>query len=299
MNLISPPDYYREEVYSLTKLPTIPAIATEILQVTREDNLSVSQIIPIIKRDPPLALKILKIANSAYYGLRDRVETLQRAIVVIGMEELSHLVLSFTVLKLLLSRDISDQWIEWRELWEHSAACGHIAQLLDKRLGLRIHSSPYSLGLLHDVGKLVLYRLDPDKYIDAVKLAEVKQITSSESEYEVFGVTHTDVGKWLAEKWELPEAIIYSIGYHHNPETVPKGEYQASTALIQISDLVCNFKSFRFGTSFVRSIPREEAGWKILQAENEGLKDMDFERFVLEIDDDIDTIRKMVELTRM
>ncbi len=299
MSSIHPPEYYRNEVYSLTKLPTVPAIAMEILRVTREDNLSVSQMIPIIERDPPLALKILKIANSAYYGLRNRVETLRHAIVVIGMEELSHLVLSFTVLKLLLSRDIGDQWLEWNKLWEHSAACGHIAQLLNKRLRLSVPSSPYSLGLLHDVGKLVLYRIDPEKYTKAVKLAEKDKLTSYDAEMEVFGVTHADAGRWLAEKWELPEAIINAIGFHHKPELVSNPKYEVSTALIQISDLVCNFKSIRFGTGFVQSIPREEEGWKILQKENEKLRDMDFERFVLEIDDDIETIQKMVELAQL
>jgi HD-like signal output (HDOD) protein len=292
-------EYYRDEVYSLTKLPTVPTIAAEILRVTREDNMSVRQMIPIIEKDPPLALKILKIANSAYYGLKSPVETLRHAIVVIGMEELSHLVLSFTVLKLLFGREMGDPWLDWNRLWEHSAACGHVAQLLAKRLNLNVTGNPYSLGLLHDIGKLVLYRIDPLKYVKAVELAEKNKAASWEVEQEVFGITHADAGRWLAEKWELPKTIISAIGYHHQPDQVPEEQYKSATGLIQIADLVCNFKSIRFGTVFVKSIPREEVGWKILAEQNPALENLDFERFVMEIDDEFETIQKLVQLAKL
>lgn len=293
------PEYYRDQVYTLTNLPTTPVIATEILKITREDKLSIYQMLPIIKKDPPMALKILKIANSAYYGLREKIESLRQAIVVIGMRELSHLVLSFSVMKLLMSRGDSSGYFEWKQLWKHSVACGHIAQMIDKYLKLTIPSNPYSLGLLHDIGKLILFRIEPDRYIEAIQLVKKENITASEAETEIFGISHSDVGEWLAERWELPKAIVYAIGYHHKPEQVPDTEYQICTSLVQIADLVCNLTSIQFGTEFVQSIPREEEGWKIIQKKYESFKDLDFERFVLSIDDEIETINKLVELTRM
>lgn len=293
------PEYYRDQVYTLTNLLTTPVIATEILKITREDKLSVYQMLPIIKKDPPMAQKILKIANSTYYGLKEKIESLRQAIVVIGMRELSHLVLSFSVMKLLMNRSDSGGYFEWKLLWKHSVACGHIAQMIDQYLKLTIPSSPYSLGLLHDIGKLVFFRIEPDRYLEAIQLVKSESITASEAENEIFGISHADVGKWLAERWELPKTIVYAIGYHHKPKQIPDTDYHICTSLVQIADLVCNLTSIQFGTEFVQSIPREEEGWKIIQNKYESLKTMDFERFVLSIDDEIETINKLVELTRI
>jgi HD-like signal output (HDOD) protein len=152
-------DEYRQKVFALINLPTLPVIATEILRIIHEDKLSVNQMLPIIERDPPLAMKILKFANSSYYGLQEKVRSLRHAMVVIGMRQLSELSMAFSVLKNFRSRRWSAN-LPWKSFWEHSAACGHIAQLLVEMLNIRVVNSPYSLGLLHDIGKLVMYRVN-------------------------------------------------------------------------------------------------------------------------------------------
>lgn len=298
MNAKKPADYYRDKVYSLTNLPTVPVIATEILKITRQDNYSVGQLLPIIEKDPPLALKILQIVNSAYYGMRYKVDSLQQAIVIIGMKELSHLVLGFSVIKIFKSNSQVDQMLEWQKLWEHSATCGHVAQLLVNMLNIQIKTSPYSLGLLHDVGKLVLFRLEPEQYLKTIQYAHENHISAREAEMEMFGVDHGQTGRWLAEKWDLPETIADTIGFHHNPELVDDPERQLYCSLIQLANLVCNLKSVKFGGDYVQSIPRDEAGWKILQDRYSDLRNLDFERFVMSIDDEFENIQKMVELTQ-
>lgn len=289
------PEFYHDQVMALTRLPTLPAIAMELMEVTRNDRLSVNQMLPIIEKDPPLAMKVLKIANSAYYGLHRKVDSLRHALVIIGLKELSDLALSFSVFR-AFARDEATHGLRWKRLWEHSAACGHVCQLLQSKLELDIPSSPYALGLLHDIGKLILYKLEPERYLECLEMARDEKVYSYQIEAREIGVDHMQVGRWIAEKWQLPNALIAAMGHHHFPEQVEEPDLRNAAALVQLSDLVCNLQMLGFGTDYVRSIPREEAGWLILQQESEALADLDFERFVLGINDELETIRNMVLL---
>lgn len=296
MNKLTPEEY-RQKVFSLINLPTLPVIATEILRIIHEDKLSVNQMLPVIERDPPLAMKILKFANSSYYGLQEKVRSLRHAMVVIGMRQLSELSMAFSVIKIFDQND-GQQSIPWKNFWEHSAACGHIAQLLMEVLNISIVNSPYSLGLLHDIGKLVMYKVNPQEYIEAYNFAMREKCTSYVAEKEVIGLTHAEVGMWIAERWELPQSLIAGIGYHHRPSQVPEPELAVSTALTQLADLVCNFSSIMFGTGYVQSVPRDEEGWSIIKQHCNLMDDLDFEHFVMSIEDEINTINEMIKIVR-
>jgi len=289
------PSSYRDQVYSLTGLPTLPEIATEVMKLTREDRLSASQMVPIIDKDPSLTMKLLKIANSAYYGIQEKVDSLRQAIVVIGMKELGNLAIGFSVIKAFMGGDDQDQ-VDWRRFWEHCAACGHIAEIFNGELRLRITSSPYSLGLLHDVGKLVLYRINPDLYGETLKFAQKEKCNSVEAELEMFGITHMDAGRWIAEKWKLPDAIMYAVGFHHNPQDVTDQEYLESTALIQIVDLVTNIKGLYFEKYAYTTFPEEIEGWKILQANYGHLAEAGLKEFVLNMTDYFEGVKNMVSI---
>jgi len=305
MNKKYPPEWYKEQVATLTNLPTLPAIATEVLQIVRQDRLSVNQLYPLIEKDPPLAMKVLKIANSAYYGLKEKVESLRHAIVIIGMKELTHLVIGFSVIKAFRDDrgDHHKQWKSykqhtdrWRQFWEHSSACGHIAELLNRQLRLTISSSPYSMGLLHDIGKLTLYKIDPSNYFDALETAHIEQCDVMLAEREVMGVDHAQVGKWITEKWQLPAPIIMAVGHHHHPNEVEDNALRLSTSLIQLADIVTNLRLFQFGTEFFKTIPPEEEGWSIINENSNALDGIDFEYFVMKIEDELETVRELAIL---
>lgn len=294
MNKKYPPEYYEERIHSLTNLPTLPVIATEILHIVRQDNFSANQLCPLIEKDPPLAMKVLKIANSSYYGLRDKVESLNRAIVILGMKELSQLVMGFSVIKAF--GESKEDTHRWKKFWEHSSACGHVAELLNTQLSTSISSSCYSLGLLHDVGKLTLYKLDPKNFYEALDVAHQESCGLLEAEKSVIGVTHAQVGKWITEKWQLPDAIIYAAGYHHNPKDVSDDQYRVSTALIQLSDIITNLRLFNFGTEFLKTIPFEVDGWSIINESFPSISGMDFEYFVMKLEDELDTIHGLASM---
>ena len=295
MSALRPHQFYRDQINSLTAIPSLPVIASELMQITHDDNYSVQQMLPLIEKDPPLAMKILKIANSAYYGMQRKVESLRHALVIIGMKQLGDLSLGFSVMK-TLSNDHNNQVLDWDKLWEHSAGVGHIAQMLQDHLDIQTGSSPYALGLLHDVGKIILYRLEPAKYAEVVEYALDHNTSTEEAEQLILGVNHMTVGAWVAEKWQLPQSIHDAIKFHHDPSGVENADIRITTALIQMANIVANLNSISFGKSFQRSIPREESGWLILREVSPKLADLDFERFVMGIEDEVDAIRDMVTL---
>lgn len=286
-------DFYREEVFSLTRLPTLPEIASEILKITRDDRLSVRQMLPILEKDPPLALRVIKTANSAYYGVREKVESLGRAVVVIGMEELSYIALSFSVLK-MLSPDGESGAINWAKYWTHSMACGHIARVINKRWRVTNASGLYSMGLMHDVGKLILFRLDPELFTKTLDLVRSEQLTSLEGEQEIFGITHQDVGGWIAEKWEIPDSLRFALAAHHSPEEIEQPELRRSISIVRVADILCNYRAFRFGTGFLTEIPEDESAIKFFKSQLREESDLD--SLIMIIDEEIDNIKELAKL---
>jgi len=290
------PQYYQEQIHSLTRIPSLSVIATELMQVMEADNLSVNQILQVIERDPPLAMRVLKIANSAYYGLHSRVESLQHALVIIGMEALRDLSMGFLILRSLADSATSDT-LRWNRLWEHSAAVGHIAQLLQIKLGIQTAGSPYAMGLLHDIGKIILFRLAPEKYLEAYTYALEHNISANLAEKQIIGIDHTMAGAWVAQQWLLPDTIYSAIKFHHAPLQVADKQLRVVTALIQLADIVANLQFMGFGRRFLRSIPSEEASWQILRESSTKFETLDFERFVMSIEDELSAIKSIVQLS--
>lgn len=237
---------YKEQIKTLKGLPSLPEIVLELQHIIREDKLSAGQIAPIIDRDPSLALKLLKLANSAYYGQSRKLDSLRQAIVVLGIKGISNLVIGISIIQAFNIKD-EDVKFNWKGMWEHSNLVGNFCELLNSKLRLWIPASPFTLGLLHDIGKLVLYKLDSEKYFNALEYAEINESSSSLSEIEFFGIDHMDAGLWIAEQWGLPEATKYAIGYHHIPENTPDHKYLDCVKLVKLSNLLLNYHNVRFG----------------------------------------------------
>ncbi|HDR04151.1 MAG TPA: HDOD domain-containing protein [Candidatus Marinimicrobia bacterium] len=288
------PENLKKRISSLDRIPTLPVIANQIMQIAQDENKSLRQLVPIIEKDPPLAIKVLKMANAAYYGLRRQVDSLRDAVMILGMDSLYQMALSFSVMKVLETGKMTNA-IAWDKFWEHSAAVGHIAELLKKKLQLRAIPNAFSLGLLHDIGKLVFYKLEPEAYSQLIISCAEEDMPLYNGEIEKFGVSHEQIGIWVAEKWQLPTALITSVGYHHRPHEATK-EMQLNAALVQIANLVANLNEISFGAGFFQTVPRELSGWKIIQETQAHLAEMDFELFVMSIQDEINHISEIVKL---
>jgi len=290
--------YYKDKIHSLIGLPTLPTIALEIQNIMREDKLSVVQTVPIIEQDPSLALKILKVANSAYYGMQTKVNSLRQAVVIIGMRELVGIVLGFSILKTMTDSGDSST-LNWKRFWEHSIAVGHISELLNEELGTQFFESPYSLGLLHDIGKLVLFKLDSEKYETAYKLSSTEGISLLETEFHEFGITHQQAGQWIAERWGLSEYVQVVNGNHHDVLAIQDNDLQFAASLVQLADYIAIHIRMNFGFRKLRSEDDIPEAWELIKPRSKRAQESEFNDFLLDLEGHWGAVKQMVKLLNM
>jgi putative nucleotidyltransferase with HDIG domain len=196
-------------------LPTMPHIANLVIERLAAPTTSPKEIHEIISKDQALAARVLRIANSPFYGYPRTVTRLTDAIVIMGFNSIRSLVLTSVFQDLFKSFGLTEKL-----LWEHSLVCASISQRIAKSTGLKKTEEAFLVGLMHDIGKVILNVTVPDKMSNIIQEVYNAQGTSfSEMEEEAFGFTHADVGRAIAIKWNFAKEIEEAIGNHHHPES--------------------------------------------------------------------------------
>ena len=227
-----------ERLESIQSIPTMPAIAVHAMEATRNPNSSMKDIAKIISMDPPLAARVLKVVNSAYYGLSQSVGSLPLALTILGIDEIMNIVMTVTVMTIFPDSSV-DGFFDPKVFWKHSASCAHTGKGLVERLGIpKLSSEAFVGGLLHDVGKILMNQYMNAEYREAMMLSAKEGIPSCDSESMIVGVTHTQLGAWLSRKWNLPERIVEGISLHHSPSRIPSDDQIKQ--IVYISNLFCN-----------------------------------------------------------
>lgn len=225
----------RCRVQSLGALPTLPAIAQDVLRIANDPASSMGDIARVVERDPPLASRVLKVANSAFYGLSRKVGNLNLALVLLGMKKVSHLVAGVAIFR-AVEESLAGRWVQRERFWAHSVAVSHAASALGARLGFRSDGEEFVVGLLHDLGKIVLDVCFHEEFVEVLRRGGADGEPGYELERKILGVDHASVGRWVGEKWNLPGAICEAVGVHHHPpEAVLENRLGA---LLQTSDAI-------------------------------------------------------------
>ena len=222
---------------SIIGLPTIPTDITQMIGLIENPGTSAKDVSQLISTDQALTAKILKLANSAFYGFPRGISTVNQAVVVLGFETVKSLGLSVSVLERFAVGEVTSSF-DRQKFWEHSISCGVAARLLAEKYNYNIRSEAFSCGILHDLGKLVLSQYFADEFNQVLSVSEDDCVHISLAEERVLGVTHTDIGRWLAEKWNLPSRLTSAIAYHHYPSRSVGSDSQLP-ALIHLADLLC------------------------------------------------------------
>lgn len=200
-------------------LPPLPFSLLKLLEIIRDENASEADIEEVLRHDEALSAKILQMSNSAYYGMRGSVCTLGRAIMTMGIREVKSLCLCFLILNQLPSGSPAFSR-ERMTLWKHSLAVALLANRICARRPWVNTEKAFALGLLHDLGLLVLMSHLPDTFEDIRQIAEANKVGFLQAEL-LHGLTHSRVGGWLAVKWGLPEDYRLVMKHHHAPEESP------------------------------------------------------------------------------
>jgi putative nucleotidyltransferase with HDIG domain len=196
--------------------PGMPATAAKLMPLLQNPDTSTSQIEDIVKYDPGLTANILKLSNSAYFGLPSKVSSIRQAIMLMGWKRLLQLVMTMCM-SALMKKPIPGYDLPQGELWRHSVAVSVGADTLVKSLSLSNADEAFTAALLHDIGKLILGEFvhqDLDKIMQMVD----KGITFEVAEFIVIGTNHADVGARILQSWSLPQELVNAVSWHHDPE---------------------------------------------------------------------------------
>jgi len=226
----------KEKVQNIIQLPALPTIAVEVASLIDNPRTSVSRLTGLISSDQVLTAKVLKIANSPFYGFQRKISTLDFAIVVLGFDSLKEILISISLINSFRKRQ--DRYFNSKEFWEHALASGIAARTLAKQLGYRIGGESFVAGLLHDIGILVTHQYFYDEYTRIVDDVTQGKSTFLDMEKVVLHATHGEIGGWLAERWNLPDQLIEAIKFHHKPELAERNPQL--TALIHFVDYLCH-----------------------------------------------------------
>lgn len=227
------PEEIKDKVQSVTQLPVLPAVARDVVRLLDDPNTSASSLSKVIAADQALTAKVLKIANSPFYGFPRKISTIDFAIIVLGFDALKEIVVSIALVNSLHGNGKATPCSQ--AFARHGVATGLLGQQLARDTGYRVSGEVFVGGLLHDMGICIMRNQFKNEYDRIVDIARSTDLTFQEAEESVLGVTHAEVGGWLAERWNLPEHLVETLTFHHCPSKASKNPEMA--ALVHCADV--------------------------------------------------------------
>lgn len=224
----------RNLVRDIQTLMSLPEVVLKVNQLLNDPGANDKQIEAVIRSDPALTAKILKWANSPYFGGNAKVETISRAVTLIGRNQLRNLTLATSVASVF--KHIPPDLVDMDIFWHNSIACGNLAKLLARHRGIQEREHLFITGLLHGIGKLVLYSRMPKECWQVLAHKDKGEKAMAEAELLAFGFTHAEVGAELLRAWQLPERFQYIIAHYLRPSAYL--EYQPDIDLIHVASRI-------------------------------------------------------------
>lgn len=254
----------QELVTEIDHLVSLPDVCIKVNRLIDAPNYSALTLGDIISQDSDLSARLLCIVNSAFFNLKVPVDTISRAITVVGTNELRNLVMATTAARVFTG--IPSDLVDMAEYWRYSITTGVIGGELAKQCHVLHSERLFVMGVLHDIGRLAIYLKLPEESRDILLITKGDYALLVEAEQEILGFNHMEVGEALLRKWRLPEIIASVIGSHHNP--VKAGEYQLESTLLYVAAALADAE--------IKGLDQEEACenideivWKIPGLEKE------------------------------
>lgn len=213
-------------------IPALPVSVYNIFMAINDPDANVHKIADLILGDVGLTTKILRLANSSYFGLSTQVTTISHSLNILGLNPLGNLVLACSLMSEF--KDIPENLITMESFWSHSVACGIAAREISVMISFGNEELLYIAGMVHDIGSLVIYKEYPEKAKTALKRCNEWGQNLIDSEKCVLGFDHAQVGSALIEKWKLPKIYQETTEYHHQPLNAPS--YKEETAIVHLAD---------------------------------------------------------------
>ena len=280
----------REMVASIDDLPTIPAVATQVLNLLDNPDVDVDEVADLMLADQVMTARVMKMVNSPIYRATQEITSLKRALVYLGLRHIKEVALTSSFINAFEDKG---GVLEVAPFWEHSFGVGMVAKIIAGKIRYNDLEKAYIGGIIHDIGEVVLSYYRPEEFSKVLECISSQHITLVDAELAQFNTTHCEIGYCMAEKWNFPEAYREAILYHHSPREAVTDPVLC--AIINLADLFCTVRDLNYGgRSWVTFNLLEEPAWQILKEQSPNLAQFDVERFCYELDDAVPDVKELV-----
>lgn len=224
-------------IMTASDLPTIPVVATKVMQLIESESATAEELARVVASDPAVAARVLKISNSSFYGCQRQIQTLSHAIVVLGFGTLKSLVVAASVKQVYQPYGLTEKM-----LWEHSFGAGLAARIIANKTRLVSEEEAFLGGLFHDIGKIIMNTVDKQQYQDVMQRCYNDGLTFEDAERRVYSYTHSEVGGLVIKKWNFPDMLMRAVLKHHALEFAEDEDaYQVNlTCVVALANLICH-----------------------------------------------------------
>lgn len=250
-----------ELIKDITTLVSFPVVGVRVNEMVSKPNVSASEIGKVISQDPALTARLLRIANSAAFGLTAQVSTVSRAVTVIGNKLIRDLVLATSTINAF--EGIPNELVSMENFWRHSLLCGLSARILAERRGMKNTETLFIAGMLHDVGQLVIFRKLPAQAKEALLLSieGPEDFALHNAEQQIFGFDHAQVGAALLRHWSFPPLLVECAEYHHAPTRAT--HFPVEAALVHVANSVAQLAEID-SVQEEHALMTEDAAWSAI-----------------------------------
>jgi len=259
------PESQLQEVLSCTNLPSLPAVAVQLLELTSDPDVAMSDIAKLVQQDQALAAKVLKTVNSSFYGLSTPCGSIDRAMGYLGLNTVKSLVLGFSLVE--TTKGAGNDGFDIDAHWRRAIIGATGSRAVAKIVGGIDPEEAFTAALFQDMGMLAAYAALKESYTEAINETPHRVLCNKES--DSFGFDHTQAGNELAKKWKLPEEICEAIRCHHNPE-ISEPKHEALSRVVSIGTILSDAMDEKTAKSAIRKIERVTCDWYAKKAPNVG-----------------------------
>jgi HD-like signal output (HDOD) protein len=287
---------FRQKVEeTISFLPPLPTVVAELMAVLSGDDYNPNTVGKIVSKDPSMAMNVLKIANSAFFGLPQQVTTVEHAVRMLGSREITYLCLSCGASRSLRPPK-GVETVDLQRFWRHSVATGTIAKILAQKFVLGRWDNLYLAGLIHDVGAVVLDRFRHDVYAEVLDLTQKENVSALEAEERIMGASHDVVGGWLMEKWQLSNAFVEAASCHHHIDMASE-ENRTLVAVVALANALARLTMHGFDGNMSGEFVQDSEAFRVLAEINPALNELDIVKLVWDLDStnkEIEEIESMI-----
>ncbi|MEM9020009.1 MAG: HDOD domain-containing protein [Planctomycetota bacterium] len=247
-------------IQEISHIATLPEVTMKIIKLVEDPDSTAQDLNNVISNDPALGARILKVVNSAFYGLPGQIGSINRAIVLLGLNAVKNIAIAASLAKLFRGGKIAANF-DARDLWQNAIACACATRLLAEKVQLGLPDEAFLSGLIHDIGIMVEIQARRNQFVEVLqKLDDDPGKPLLEAETEVLGATHEQFGQGLCKLWKFPQSFQYVTGFHHRPGELAEGQ-RTLTGLVHVADVITK----QLGIGFTAGTAEEEVDPALLK----------------------------------